>query len=429
MSAISTAPLFSFCQSESKLIAQKKRSFDDLLLPSFNMNSGALPTTDDAPYSLRTNKRCKTAPPSPVEWTQISPLTSPVTSSYCTPQNKSLNFKSPALVTKSPEVLPPLRHLKLLPNPHVQEYSYKYPDTCVNTSLWKQNLVTWCKQSDYTQYQNILSEVSYYAPKSRNHTHGLNVLAEAAKISSIVSSPDEFYELSNSSNAKTVIVTPPTSPGKVFTSMLSRTMVEAVKQKRVTKHKKSNSFKARKLKKMLDNRIPLTHEQQFESQKTVFRANIGPTTPPASKADLSICPDSVQSSPTFVPVLSNNKVIADKIEVSEDETDQDTNHLSSPKGSPQRRNSQRYCVSCHCTDSPCWRPSWSGNKQHQLCNSCGLRYKKTRTRCTNSQCRKIPSKGEVALMKSNGLATFTKPDGSKVYGMACLFCAHMVIND
>ncbi|AET38730.1 DNA-binding transcription repressor ASH1 Ecym_3236 [Eremothecium cymbalariae DBVPG len=94
--------------------------------------------------------------------------------------------------------------------------------------------------------------------------------------------------------------------------------------------------------------------------------------------------------------------------------------------SPGRKSYVRKCLSCHCTDSPCWRPSWSDKKQDQLCNSCGLRYKKTHTRCLNAACRKIPSKGELTLMKTNPLTTGTSEDGYVINGLSCLFCGNIV---
>lgn len=89
------------------------------------------------------------------------------------------------------------------------------------------------------------------------------------------------------------------------------------------------------------------------------------------------------------------------------------------KGSP--RYSLRTCISCGSDQSPCWRPSWSA-KEGQLCNSCGLRYKKTSARCLNKNCRKIPAKGEWALMESSKKVKFS--DGDEAY--ACLDCGSKV---
>lgn len=102
---------------------------------------------------------------------------------------------------------------------------------------------------------------------------------------------------------------------------------------------------------------------------------------------------------------------------------------TSPLRGKERRSSHtttRKCVSCNSQDSPCWRPSWSKKRQHQLCNSCGLRYKKTKTRCLNMRCKKIPTKGELNIMKSQGKTTGTvanNPDIiGPVVGYRCLFC-------
>lgn len=91
--------------------------------------------------------------------------------------------------------------------------------------------------------------------------------------------------------------------------------------------------------------------------------------------------------------------------------------------SPPRNNQAvvRVCISCGSDQSPCWRPSWS-IKEGQLCNSCGLRYKKTSARCLNNECKKIPAKGEWSLMQTKGKVDF--PDGERCYG--CLECGSKV---
>lgn len=81
----------------------------------------------------------------------------------------------------------------------------------------------------------------------------------------------------------------------------------------------------------------------------------------------------------------------------------------------------RLCISCGSDQSPCWRPSWS-IKEGQLCNSCGLRYKKTSARCLNDECKKIPAKGEWSLMQTKGKTTFE--DGEEAY--SCLDCGWKV---
>lgn len=86
----------------------------------------------------------------------------------------------------------------------------------------------------------------------------------------------------------------------------------------------------------------------------------------------------------------------------------------------------KVCMSCHSNQSPCWRPSWSPD-EGQLCNSCGLRYRKTKARCYNPKCLKIPSKSEWALMMKRGkvLLDVYHEDGSvagKQLSYRCLDC-------
>lgn len=84
------------------------------------------------------------------------------------------------------------------------------------------------------------------------------------------------------------------------------------------------------------------------------------------------------------------------------------------------------CMSCFSSLSPCWRPSWAPD-EGQLCNSCGLRYRKTKARCFNPACLKIPSKSEWALMVKRGevLLDMYDPQGNVVgkrMSYRCLDC-------
>lgn len=90
--------------------------------------------------------------------------------------------------------------------------------------------------------------------------------------------------------------------------------------------------------------------------------------------------------------------------------------LPSPPESPSYSHHRRRCISCGSDQSPCWRPSWSSSAG-QLCNSCGLRYKKTGVRCINPECCRIPAKGEWATMRNRA----TKDAQGKIV-YACLSC-------
>ncbi|KAG5365738.1 Transcriptional regulatory protein [Yarrowia sp. B02] len=82
---------------------------------------------------------------------------------------------------------------------------------------------------------------------------------------------------------------------------------------------------------------------------------------------------------------------------------------------------KRRCISCGSDQSPCWRPSWSASAG-QLCNSCGLRYKKTGARCTEADCGRIPAKGEWAVMRNTAKRN---PDTGRM-DYACIYCRGVV---
>ncbi|CAG8601093.1 11964_t:CDS:2, partial [Acaulospora morrowiae] len=74
-------------------------------------------------------------------------------------------------------------------------------------------------------------------------------------------------------------------------------------------------------------------------------------------------------------------------------------HSSSVLHASHRRDSNnktKICASCRTRSTPCWRPGWRNDLF--LCNSCGLRYKKTKCVCTNPECRYIPLKSEYNAM-------------------------------
>ncbi|KAG0342478.1 DNA-binding transcription repressor [Podila humilis] len=62
------------------------------------------------------------------------------------------------------------------------------------------------------------------------------------------------------------------------------------------------------------------------------------------------------------------------------------------------RQTAKHCEACGADDTPCWRPGYIGNTV--LCNSCGLRYKKSNVFCTKLDCKYIPLKTEYASMEA-----------------------------
>ncbi|KAG0308983.1 DNA-binding transcription repressor [Dissophora globulifera] len=56
------------------------------------------------------------------------------------------------------------------------------------------------------------------------------------------------------------------------------------------------------------------------------------------------------------------------------------------------------CEACGTTETPCWRPGYTPHSA--LCNSCGLRYKKSNVFCPKVGCKYIPLKTEYAAMEA-----------------------------
>lgn len=475
--------------------------------------------------------------------------------------------------------LPSLKHLDLLNKSGQYDKTFTYPDTCMKTPSWRQNLMTWCKKTsfeEYVQISNIISSSNlvatpvtilsppqqsgnikmaysglspirgnhhlppprqftspfqlqnfnqyamgtgvFYNTPARGDSQSLNsgidfmtgaqvdfqpplqtenkslgVLASIASNilvdndpppSSTVKPADQFYKLSNYSNceslysttlkkgnSKVLKQTPPTSPRMnfdnknqvLFTPTLSNKMIK--KQPTEACHKKTNSFKARQLKKILNNRnilngssldsnivIKMGNQETFSNEeiKKMKQLKKSKKTSLVGNKPILSYEDANLSNPCYVvhtpsPPMSPGKKGNDMAKFpSYDYTTtlietnsplslnvsprQDSMVLKSHSGSlncspkaggkKSRRSSSKgphktykfhQCLSCKTKESPCWRPSWSKSKKEQLCNSCGLRYKKSKIRCMNEMCLKIPSLSEAHIMKKSG-------------DMKCLFC-------
>lgn len=517
-----SAPMVPTVSAGPETNTRRKRSFDDLLLPSLGFDSSHVYNHESAylfqPVALdRHNKRARTAPASPTGVGSLTPHTSPLLNKGTinpislppvpsvlnlaqsgAPTTLRESLSNPEYIPSTPTLsrvahrdsfikpsqkgpLPSLRHLRLLPHPKVQEHAYRFPDTSENTPIWRESLMNWCKSENYQDYQQIAKEVQRCVYS--DSAPGLNILANVAtitqKIPSILNPVDQFHDLSDSASTDGV-VTPPMSPRNAtaagrsgpltFTPTLSEKLVQTIRQKRAGSHRKTNSFKAREMKKLLNNRDVLSIDSKGKVEKPARKRKTsspsspqqlvmkistlsplrtplsgtalpkGPAmgaTPPTSRNSITRTPQRsvspvravspprthvfVLNEPRTPPMSSHTVASSGRSGGSPRSEACQTKKTTSPK-----RTSNRTCISCLSSDSPCWRPSWTNKKQDQLCNSCGLRYKKTQTRCLNETCRKIPSKGELAIMKANGKITRTNSDGTLTEGLGCLFCNSMV---
>lgn len=74
---------------------------------------------------------------------------------------------------------------------------------------------------------------------------------------------------------------------------------------------------------------------------------------------------------------------------------------ASPKKAAKVRESKattKKCEACGASETPCWRPGYTAHSA--LCNSCGLRYKKSNVFCAKVGCKYIPLKTEYAAMEA-----------------------------
>ncbi|KAG0373063.1 DNA-binding transcription repressor [Mortierella sp. AD032] len=75
---------------------------------------------------------------------------------------------------------------------------------------------------------------------------------------------------------------------------------------------------------------------------------------------------------------------------------------ASPKKAAKTRESKaatKKCEACGASETPCWRPGYTAHSA--LCNSCGLRYKKSNVFCAKVGCKYIPLKTEYAAMEAD----------------------------
>lgn len=136
-----------------------------------------------------------------------------------------------------------------------------------------------------------------------------------------------------------------------------------------------------------------------------------PPTSPNSKKGIKSGHKS-KSSATTATTFTNSIAATDSTTNSTTTSNSTTHSTPNPPFHAKRR-----CISCHSDQSPCWRPSWNV-LAGQLCNSCGLRYKKTSARCLNSVCGRVPAKGEWLSIKNS--AVRNEKTGKMEY--KCFYC-------
>lgn len=340
---------------------------------------------EDVDLLEESSKRCRTAPPSPplvpvFARRSVSPvhLVSPLSEhiTLAIPVSHSTALRTPVtsvepLVSLSTK-LPSFKYLtqnKFKTALH----SPQYPDTCINDTDWRVNLEVWIEKNFPEKFQNLKNLLRHDKP-------GFELLNDAIFLTEL----KEQLE-----HARPAQRTPQ------FTSRISKKM------------KRHPGL-------YLDDEEPSRWSQGSpKDDKLPFEANYTYSThTPASS------PMAEQISPKRwggQHKLNNLTHTSDFIHT---QNHKGPNHTYTIH---HHNQSKRKCISCGSDQSPCWRPSWS-TSAGQLCNSCGLRYKKTGARCIDPNCCRIPAKGEWTVMRSRGTTRITRADGSLGDVYACLHC-------
>lgn len=145
--------------------------------------------------------------------------------------------------------------------------------------------------------------------------------------------------------------------------------------------------------------------------------------PYARPASSSTSPsDKEFTTPIYHPILNPNPNYATTTSTISPKLPSPPPETAPDDSKPMNR---RRCISCGSDQSPCWRPSWS-TTAGQLCNSCGLRYKKTGARCVSPNCGRIPAKGEWVTMKRYAAAEAEASAAASQLKYTCLACGGLV---
>lgn len=193
---------------------------------------------------------------------------------------------------------------------------------------------------------------------------------------------------------------------------------------KASRSRKSSSSVSGKVTKKSNNN---SRKSSFSSRKSSFNSNrgrpsgkytSGPRTRSNSRERMTVEKLSTSSSPLKVyknlnyststvftdiqrsPTVTSDELSGTQSKAIVEESNQHDHH------SHNHNHSTKKCLSCGSSNSPCWRPSWDPSLG-QLCNSCGLRYRKTKARCMNDSCLRIPAKSEWGLMQRRGKGNFT----------------------
>lgn len=285
------------------------------------------------------------------------------------------------------------RLASLTTDPDVHSSCMLYPDTAPRTT-WRPQMYAWMKKN----YPQKLREISQ---------------APVAPLHPLSSDPGHHYDTTTS---------PPRRAGSVGSAGGGGSVVSASHRRLSHAHESkpysrphpddhhdpgsmilSASSSSSALSASSSSSYPSTaHDHNAQKYSYSHTQSSSAYTNPANlpfttSAKLPSPPQSPKLSPNSGQEHKNNSHTSNH---HQNHNHQNSNYTFSVKMGSNSYHHRRRCISCGSDQSPCWRPSWSPSAG-QLCNSCGLRYKKTGARCTSPSCGRIPAKGEWVMMKRN----------------------------
>lgn len=365
---------------------------------------------------LDSNKKSRTAPPSP-------PLMSSFRSKSLSPSPPSSSFSLPTPITPHATIhsanaaktkLPSISHItsKLDSKKDLKylsqntrygntNHALDYPDTCVNDDDWRLNLEVWIEKNFPEKFSNLKNVLRFDKP-------GLDLLNDAIILTELKEKLDQQICRKPSFNSK--ISKKMMSPNSRKNYIFQKKPAEVISDEESygVLNQWNHSLSPISQHASINRQEPTSPQYNYTYQ----------TTQPSSPIQQYASPTKTKvSSPTWNGYQENPVLLKTETFI----------HTQNHKGLNHtytihhHNMSKRKCISCGSDQSPCWRPSWS-TTAGQLCNSCGLRYKKTGARCTIDSCRRIPAKGEWAAMKQRGKIEVLAADGSKTVGYGCLSC-------
>lgn len=393
-----------------------------------------------AVYRTRSLSSSSSAPSSLASFSLSSPTKAHFPKSPKSPDTNLVNIASTSTASSSSSST----SYKYLNQANYQEscHSLNYPDTCITDNDWRFNLEIWIEKHFPEKFMNLKNLL-------KNDKPGFELLNDAILLTELKEQLDKrsLKPQFNSKISKKMVANPFYTSFNAASLSSSHLAGHSGSNRNNISNYTYNSSNSNNNSGINSNSskpisLPPITSLPIVNLPSMKTFSYSPPQQPKAQMNYS-CYQAGQASPvSFNANMGLNLHTPQSLKPELKE-----NHSSSPSSSNSGNNSnsksfmhshphkssthsytihhhnyhKKKCISCGSDQSPCWRPSWASH-EGQLCNSCGLRYKKTGARCINKACRRIPAKGEWTAMKSRGKVLIKRDNGEQVLGYTCLHC-------